>query len=418
MTRLGTNLLRIGGFNERVVINALRRRPGLSQTELAGATGLAIPTVAGITRQLMAQDIIRAAESQPSTRGRPRIPLFLNGSAGFGLGVHLDPTQVSITLLDLAGHTREVHLETGALTTDPDIGVVRIADLVNHMIQDAGIDRDKILGVGVATPGPIDFRGGRLVAPPWLPGWEGYPLVQKMASALELDILFEKDTIAAITGERWLRVDEDDTSTMVFVYQGIGLGLGLAVGGHIVRGSSGNAGDVSGFFDGPRGARNLELARVDPAALCFEAISRGVTDIETSLGSAPVVGRRPSVSQVDRAFRMLCALADSGDATCLAILREAGADMAHAVKVVADLIDADHIVLGGPYWDLVDNVYGPLIQAVCSDHLSAGSVHTVSVSRSVTGTRAGAIGAAALVLDDRYVPHPASLAPSHRVAQR
>jgi len=112
--RLGANQPRIGTFNERVVINALRRGRTLSQTDLAQVTGLALPTVAGIVRQLNDRGLIRRAGIQPVGQGRPRTLLALEPEARFCLGVHLDPTQVTVTLLDLSGAARSTHLEVGA----------------------------------------------------------------------------------------------------------------------------------------------------------------------------------------------------------------------------------------------------------------------------------------------------------------
>jgi predicted NBD/HSP70 family sugar kinase len=391
------------------VINALRRNPGRSQTELAHATGLAVPTIASIVRQLVDKGVIHSMGAQAQGRGRPRISLALNPSAGFGIGVHLDPLQTSITVLDLAGTTRELRIVDGAPAEDPQIGVARIATLITEMIRDAKIDRSRILGVGVATPGPIDLANGRLMDPPWLPGWRDFPLVDALSTASGFDVHFQKDTIAAITGERWLRVDDDDDSTMLFLYHGMGVGMGLAIGGEVVRGSSGNAGEIGGFFEHPGTAMRLNsLSLTDPASLCRAAASRGASHITRLLG-AHADGPRPPSDVIDVAFRELCRAASAGDETCVNVLSEAARALGEGIRLIAGLLDADRVVLGGPSWAMVSTIYEPIIRERCSSWIPGGAAHDLELSVSVMGAEAGAIGAAALVLDDHYVPHAASL---------
>lgn len=407
--RRGANLPRVGDYNERVVINSLRRSPGLSQTELAHATGLAVPTIATIVRHLLERDVIRSMDAQAQGRGRPRIPLALNPSAGFGIGVHLDPLQTSITLLDLAGTTRALRIEEGAPADDPQIGVTRIAALIDEVLHDTGMDRSRILGIGLATPGPIDIANGRLMDPPWLPGWRDFAIVDALSSASGFDVHFQKDTIAAITGERWLRVEDDDDSTMLFLYHGMGLGMGLAIGGEVVRGSSGNAGEIGGFFENPGTAMTLNsLALTDPASLCRTAASHGVSSIRQLLGRH-LEGPRPPGSVIDLAFHELSRAANAGDETCINVLTEAARALGEGIRLIAGLLDADRVVLGGPSWALVSAIYEPIIRERCSSRIAGGAAHDLELSVSVMGAEAGAIGAAALVLDDHYVPHAASL---------
>ncbi len=411
--RLGVNLPGIGTFNERVVINALRRRPGQSITELSFTTGLAIPTVGGIVKQLSARGLVRSVGTQSVGRGRPRQRLALDPGAGFGLGVHLDPTQVTIALLDLAGRTRSTRVESGALEGAPDGAVSRIARLSGQVIDEAGIDPDRIVGAGVASPGPIDPERGRLIDPPWLPGWSGFPLRDAMSRALGRDVVFEKDTLAAVTGELWLR--DDDEGTVLFVYLGIGIGMGIAQDGEVLRGASGNAGEVGRFFRGPGtgvDAGDEVPASIDPARLIRLARENGVLPAAGERGGVDQAARiwpstaptQSVLADIDESFRTLCDLAGSGDGGALAILHGAGAQIAHVVGLLRDLIDVDSVILGGPYWEKVREVYAPLIVAELSARHAGASIHPTAVSDSVMGAEAGAIGAAALALEEHYIP--------------
>jgi predicted NBD/HSP70 family sugar kinase len=423
--RLGANQPRIGTFNERVVINALRRGSALSQTELAEVTGLAIPTVAGIVKQLAARGMVRVAGTRPVRQGRPRTLLALEPEARFALGIHLDPTQVSITLLDLAGNARSTQMEVGALAGDPTEVVDRIAAMCAQVIDASGAEPARVVGAGLASPGPIDLVEGVLVDPPWLPGWTGFPVRDALSASLKMDVLFEKDTLAAVTGETWLRIDDDSDRTVMFVYLGMGIGLGFSAGGEAFRGSSGNAGEIGNLFRAPwmdgevgsgataaadsAAADGAGVSRVDPAHMVRVALDRGIlghggSRIDTSGG--PLT----NLAALDAAFADLCTQALSGNEGAQDILREAGAQVGSAVALLSDILDVDEVVCGGPYWERVRPWYlDPITRAVAAPR-AGGVPHTTSVSSSVMGASAGAIGAAAMVLDERSVPRASMLA--------
>jgi len=61
VVRRATNPVRIGSFNQTVVLDAIRRSSGLSRVELAGSTGLYAQAVTNICRRLIAAGLVREA---------------------------------------------------------------------------------------------------------------------------------------------------------------------------------------------------------------------------------------------------------------------------------------------------------------------------------------------------------------------
>ncbi|WP_075892000.1 ROK family transcriptional regulator [Actinomyces provencensis] len=420
--RLGANQPRIGTFNERVILDALRRAPGQSLTELSSTTGLAVPTVSGLLKQLTSRGLVSAIGTQRVERGRPRTRLALVPEARFSVGIHLDPTVITIALLDLAGRARSTRLEQGALDDPPDVVIERIVASTASMIAAEGVDRSRIVGAGVASPGPIDLTGGRLVDPPWLPGWQGVALREELEEGLEMSVLFEKDTTAAVVGETWLRREDGDVNVLLFVYVGVGIGVGVTTTGEVMRGSTGNAGEIGGFFepaaDEPVFPPSVTAASssVDPSYLVAWARDLGILEdrvVEPAeVAGDPAVKRSslPQLADIDHAFSELCDEADSGEPRALQLMTAAGAKVARMVEVLTDLMDVDTVVMGGPYWGRVQSFYEPEIRERLSQRRRGQVRRRLTLSSSLMGESAGAIGAAAMVLDERYVPRAAMLA--------
>ena len=77
----GSNLLRLADYNQAVILDLIRRRPGSSRAELQRDSRLASQTISNITRRLIDSEMIRESAPSDATRGRPSIPLTVNGAA-------------------------------------------------------------------------------------------------------------------------------------------------------------------------------------------------------------------------------------------------------------------------------------------------------------------------------------------------
>ena len=101
----------------------------------------------------------------------------------------------------------------------------------------------RLWGIGIAVPGPVEFRTGRPTSPPIMPGWDGYPIRERFADALRRPVWVDNDVNALALGE-WragVAVDHDD---VVVIKVGTGIGAGIIAEGRIHRGAQGSAGDV------------------------------------------------------------------------------------------------------------------------------------------------------------------------------
>lgn len=398
--RKGANLPGVANYNEKVVLHAIRTSGGgISQTELVDRTGLANQTVSAIVNQLLAKGTVTAAGVQPVGRGRPRVLLELVPDSRFAIGLHIDPALASVVILNLAGQVVQLARSQEILADDPAESVTAIAGLAAQLVRDSGIDAHRIVGAGVATPGVVDVGLGGMVRPLWLPAWDRYSIRDRIGELLGLPIDFVKDTLAAVTGENWLRGASDDRS-LVFLYLGIGVGVGVAINGEVLGGSSGNGGEIGRLLIavGQAGTQDAYAGRGmdnDPAILVERAMDAGVMP-----GDPELTG---TLSGIDAAFRQLCRLAIAGDPGAQALLAEAGTRLANAAAAVAEIVDADEVVYGGPYWELVRSSYEPAAVAAMRA-LSGKGPHPVRFSGTSMSQDVGAIGAAARVLDGRYVP--------------
>ncbi|SED30061.1 ROK family protein [Streptomyces sp. TLI_105] len=133
----------------------------------------------------------------------------------------------------------------------------------------------RVLGVGVAMPGPLDHRAGVTGRVTGFPEWAGRPVRDELTARLGLPVVLDKDTNAAALG---LALRPAAPGSFAYVHLGTGLGAGLVLGGAPLRGDRTGAGELGHQtvqLDGPPcgcGGRGcLEV-------LCLAAVARGEHD--------------------------------------------------------------------------------------------------------------------------------------------
>lgn len=406
LSRRGTNLSMTADFNQSVILDAIRRsKGGASRVTLVEATGLSGQTVSNICRKLIDEGFIEESGKSGDGRGKPRTTLTLSSSGRFAVGVHIDPAVITGVILDFSGSViSRVQFDTPSVTS-PKTVISKISTAVNRMIDKSGVDRGKILGLGIASPGPIDQKLGVVVDPPNLFGWHRVPLRDELAAATGLAVILDKDVTAAAVGEIWngeFGPDED----FLFFYTGIGIGVGLVLSGEVFRGSTTNAGEVGGFMVDNPSSKSLRKnfgqvsELVTPLAILEEAEARGLLK-QDRVGDDP--------NSVDRNFTELHTLYIKSDPAVREVFNRAAAQSAQAISSIMSLLDLTTVVFGGPFWSRLESSYLEVVPDLLEKARIVRDERSIRVLSSTIGNDVAAVGAACLVLDQAFSPKPGNL---------
>lgn len=401
--RSGTNLPRVGGYNRAVILEGIRRSEGVSRVELASLTGLTSQTVSNIVRKLLDEDLVIESGRSPSAGGKPRTTLTLNPSANYSIGVHLDPDATVTVLVDLSGKILARVRRRTQSAVRPETALRRLSDTVEKVISQAGIDRSRLLGVGVASPGPIDLTRGLVVEPPNLAGWHEVPLVTSLGELTGLPVVMDNDSTAAAVGERWAG-GPARAGSFAFVYLGAGIGGGIVFRDGVHRGDTGNAGEFGHMAVVPDGRecfcgnRGCVEAHCSPRAIIADLFDRHGNQVAANLG---ITGEK---SRTRAEYTALCLAASQGQPEALDVIQTAARLLGQAAVSLVNLLDVTRVVLGGQSLTYVDDIICTEVERQVNSLTIARWVRKVTVERSVIGEDAGAVGAASLVLHGNYAP--------------
>lgn len=378
------------------ILDVIRAAGTISRVELTRATGLTGATISTVVRRLINEGLVLEIGRAESTGGKPRMLLQLDPTARFAIGVHLDPAGITYVLANLGGAIVTRWRKPGAGSDSPAEVVARIVREIDGMIARTGIDRGRVLGLGVVSPGPITATVGMVLTPPSMEPWTEYPLGDALEDGVGVPVLLDNDATAAAIGEYWAGGIEP-ASAFAALYMGTGIGAGVLVNGTVYRGASSNSGEIGHIcveIDGPPcwcGSRGCVEILAGPAAVVTAARAAGLD-----------VG--PTERPVSESFAVVARAALRGEPTAVAILQRSARYLAVAAHTLANVMDLDLVVLTGPSFALAGSLYLPAVESLLSTAFFARGSHPVRVTISTNASDSAAVGAAALVLQSELAP--------------
>lgn len=227
-------------YNRRIVLEAIRATGPTTRGRIAAEVGLTVQTVSTIIRELEEQGYILSNREEPRGRGLPPTTLRINPEGGYAIGIHLTPLGLDAALINLAGDViGSAHREAAHVT--PDEGFALIGAMLDELrALRHGV---RMLGVGLALPGPFDVESMSFVGPTTMAGWGNVRLRERLAEVSGMPAFIEADMAAAAHGER-LYGHGADFADFYYLFFGVGLGGIMVHDGTALRGAWGNAGEI------------------------------------------------------------------------------------------------------------------------------------------------------------------------------
>lgn len=257
----GTTVGASGLHNRRVIMDAIRVNGPLSRAALARATHLSKQTLSNIIDDLENEGLVAPLERVTSGRGKPATPYTLAPQGAFAIGLQIDRHIARCVAVDLVGQI-QVRRDTELYGKDTEKGFATLLDLIATTQADLAAlhpqSPDRIVGLGVAMPGPFGRRASVEDDDYAMSRWQSYPLRRRLEEVTGLPVSLQNDAAAATTAEKLIG-RAHSLRNVACVYFGYGLGAGLILNGELYTGVDGNAGEIGMIPDiGPNG-RNAPL---------------------------------------------------------------------------------------------------------------------------------------------------------------
>lgn len=382
------------------VLDEIRSAGSSSRPELQARTGLTRGIVAQRIGELLDLGLVVEGDVGPSTGGRPPRRISFRADAGYLLVADLGATSIDVAVTDLDGRILGHRDEPADVSAGPERCLARIEELFTEL---TGATRDlpgRLWGIGIGVPGPVEFRSGRPVSPPIMPGWDGYPVRERFAERYGAPAWIDNDVNILALGE-WRSGIAVGHDNVVVVKVGTGIGAGIISNGHIHRGAQGAAGDVG------------HIQVVDGASVvcrcgnvgCLEALAGGAAlarDGEAAAASGRSERLRVALEQHGRVSAEDVARAASfGDPVAIGLIQAAGHRVGLMLASVVNFFNPSLIVVGGGVAQSGDQLLAAVRETVYRRSLPLAT-RDLAVQRSSLGALAGVIGASTMVLEQLF----------------
>jgi predicted NBD/HSP70 family sugar kinase len=373
----GTNLERAGDYNQRIVLQAIRLTDETTRTDLARVTGLTLPTIVNITKRLMDLGLVKPAGRLQGKRGQPAMRIVINPDGAFAIGLNIDRDHITLVTLDLAGRIRSRHTREIAFAL-PEMVVDHVREVLPGLLEEGGIDRGRILGVGVALPDDL----GRISLPhrpKEYDAWDDIDVGELLRDALPWPLHADNDAASAALGEVHLG-NGIALSSFFYLLISAGLGGGLVIARSYVRGADSRSGEIWAMPDPARGEGANVQDTVSLSALYARLEAEG--------------------HDVDRPEALIGGSARQ-EAVILKWLDDAADVLVQPLIAVNCLINPAAILIGGRLpGKLVDGLVERL-----NDRMAGRALPVVApVRRAGASDDASAIGAAIIPFLDHVLP--------------
>jgi len=250
VSRLAGSAKLLRAMNSRAALDHLLRAGQLTRAELRARTGLSKPTTSEMLRVLMDAGLAVVTGRTAGGVG-PTAEIYApNGDAAFAVAVSIrdtlgaDRPGVAIAMCDLSGAMRD-RLETTVdfAATSP---AATVAGAVTEVCTRTGVDPARVAHVQVGAPGSYDARADRLHHVD-VPGWDQPGILASVRDhpglATTANIALENDVKLAAIAERHRGVAAGEES-FCLLWLGTGVGLATDLGGTLLRGARGGAGEI------------------------------------------------------------------------------------------------------------------------------------------------------------------------------
>jgi len=330
----GNRLSDVKKANKRLLYECIRNEKQVTITELEHITKLSRPTIVDLIHEMEEEGKILKAGLGVSSGGRSPMLYRINERAAFAMGIDVEIPAIRMAISDLRGNP--ICTSISQCPPDPDANQIlsHLLCQAEDLIKESGINKEKLLGIGVGIPGIIDRRNNYAVVLERIKGWENIPIGEIIEERIGRPVQICNDVDLISRAERSL-FPENALPNMLYIMIRSGIGMSIWMDGKLLQGEWGNAGRVGHMLVNTEG----------PACLCG---SRGCLALYVGENSMRRMYREFSGKQVG-STKDLLTLANNGDSAAIKVLETAGHYLGIGIVNVANLFDISYIIVSAPF---------------------------------------------------------------------
>lgn len=338
--------LRFGAQTDEVtsllrIVNLVRTGEATTRPEIGKVTGLGRGVVSQRVDQAISIGFLGDGEFGASSGGRAPRTLRFRAEQGMILVCALGAAHIRVGVAALDGDVLEHAHRAWDIAQGPEKTLDAVMALAEEVLRAHA--KVPVWGVVVGLPGPVDFASGQPVAPPIMPGWNGYDVRTPFEERFHAPVWVDNDSNLLALGERARR--RDAGADLIYCKIGSGVGAGLLSKGRIHRGANGAAGDIGHV----RVSDSDAQCRCGKTG-CLEAVAGGwalVRDAEQAVKDGANSTLAGKLKKGELTLEDITLAAQAGDSLAITLIQKSARVAGETISALVNMFNPGVIVIGG-----------------------------------------------------------------------
>lgn len=370
-------------INEQLVLKLIQEHKIISSSDLVNITGMRPSTIFNILKTLSSKSLVTFHGKGNSTDKGGKKPYLwkLNKDAAFVIGLDIEVGELTSVVLDFSGGVVAKKIIALDKVNTIDELAATIIRVVNDIIEEINLDKEKILGLGVAFAGVVDYSTGIVIMSSLLPEMN-FPLLEKLNS-LPFQVIVENNANAAAIGLKWSGYFQNRRNFLTILAEidknvG-GLGIGIIIDGELYRGATYSAGELYPHIP---------------------TLKQILVSLRTRLSEGIILKQyESSLEKIN--IQILVEAAKQGDEIAKLVFSKIGDIVGQTIAPAVALLNPDTLIITGVISELEDIIVDSIKNAIDMRVLSITSSN-LNILADKHHHYAVAVGAASLILEDYF----------------
>ena len=361
--------------------------------ELSKIIRMSTPTITRAIDELIVSGFLVEEGIGNSSGGRRPNLYGLNPGARFVMGVDVSRFHIRLGIFDLSNKpVVDIKVLNEGLDVSTDI-MKTLKDEVFNFIKESGIDKTKLMGIGVAFPGLNDLHTG--ISYRYL--GDDKPATIQFANFFDYPVFVENDAKAMALGEQAFGLAQGKQNVLCLNI-GSDIGLGMILNGKLYKGNSGFSGEFGHIQVDPEG----QLCYCGKIG-CLETLASGTTMIkkarkEITEGATTVIRNMVDNDLSKITIETVLSAAQRGDQFAIGLLASMGEHLGRGIAILIHLFNPELIIIGGELTKAENYIIDP-IQLNLNKYTIAKIRRDSQILTSNLGSNAGLMGTVAMVMN-------------------
>lgn len=278
-----------------------------------------------------------------------------------------------------------------------DAGLARVIETIEMVLKETGTDEERLGGIGIASPGPLDLDDGVILDLPNL-GWVNVQLKKNVSKAFGVEVVVGNDVDVGTYGE-YCRGAGKGARCVLGLFPGTGLGGGCVYEGRIIRGRKASCLEIGHIQVQPQGPLCGCGKRGCLEIMCSRLAISSAAAVAAYRGEAPNLLAAAGMDISNIKSSVLAASIAAGDKAVEEIVRSAARWLGVGISIGVNMLAPDVVVLGGGLVEAMPDIILKEAAKSAAEQVMPSFCGTYKVVPAKLGDDAGVIGAVGLIME-------------------